>query len=409
GRPSTYASIIGTIIDRGYVDRINQQLVPTFTAFAVTTLLERHFPHLVDTRFTAGMEDRLDEIAEGEAAWLPYLQEFFTGPEGLGDLVQKGEAEIDPREASTVFLEGLPGRVRIGRFGPFVEREENGATVTASLPDGTAPGDLTGEQVDRLVRAKTEGPDVLGTDPETGKPVLMLQGRFGPYVQLGEATEEEKKPKRASLPKGMNPGDVSLEAALRWLSLPRTLGKHPDDGEEVRAGIGRFGPFVVHGNDFRSLEKTDDVYTVGLGRALELLSKPKGGRGARKTIEPLRTLGAHPADGEPVTLWEGRYGPYVKHGDVNASLPKGVSPDAFTLEQAVPLLAERALTAKPKRGRAGARRGAAKTARSTGRTAKAGDTKASAAKKPAAKPKSKTAASVKKTAAKKPAPPRRKG
>ncbi len=397
GRPSTYASIIGTIIDRGYVDRNGTQLIPTFTAFAVTTLLEQHFPHLVDTRFTAGMEDRLDEIAEGDAEWLPYLREFFTGPEGLGDLVEKGQAEIDPREASTVVLEGLPARVRIGRFGPFVEKEENGATVTASLPDGTAPGDLTTDQVERLVRAKTEGPDVLGTDPETGKPVLLMEGRFGPYVQLGEATDEEKKPKRASLPKGMNPADVSLEVALRWLSLPRTLGRHPDDGEEVRAGIGRFGPFVVHGNEFRSLEKTDDVYAVGLARALELLAKPKGGRGARKPVEPLRTLGAHPADGEPVTLWEGRYGPYVKHGDVNASLPKGVSPDGFTLEQAVPLLAERAATAKPKRGRA-ARRGA-----SSAKPTKAADTK-----KPPAKPKSKTAASARAKAAKKPAAARKK-
>src|SRR5215218_1881997 len=397
GRPSTYASIIGTIIDRGYVERVSNQLVPTFTAFAVTTLLERNFPHLVDTKFTAGMEDRLDEIAEGEAEWLPYLRQFFTGPEGLGDMVQKGQAEIDPREASTVRLEGLPARVRIGRFGPFVETEENGATVTASLPDGMAPGDLSSEQVERLVRAKTEGPDVLGVDPESGKPVLMMEGRFGPYVQLGEATDDVPKPKRASLPKGMNPVDVSLEAALRWLSLPRTLGRHPDDGAEVKAGIGRFGPFVVHGNDFRSLEKTDDVYTVPLARALELLSKPKGGRGARKAIEPLRTLGAHPADGEPVTLWEGRYGPYVKHGDVNASLPRGVAHEAFTLEQALPLLAERALTAKPKRkARPGARPAAgSKAARSTGK----------AAKKPAAKPKSKTAASAKK-AAKKPTAPR---
>jgi len=281
--------------------------------------------------------------------------------------------------------------------------------VTASLPDGMAPGDLSSEQVDRLVRAKTEGPDILGVDPESGKPVLMMEGRFGPYVQLGEATDDVPKPKRASLPKGMNPGDVSIEAALRWLSLPRTLGKHPDDGEEVRAGIGRFGPFVVHGNDFRSLEKTDDVYTVDLARALELLSRPKGGRGARKAIEPLRTLGAHPANGEPVTLWEGRYGPYVKHGDVNASLPKGVSPDAFTLEQAVPLLAERALTAKPKRkGRPGARPAAgARSTRSAAKTAKAASTKSSAAKKSAAKPKSKTAASAKKAAATKPAPPRR--
>ncbi|HEX6749411.1 MAG TPA: type I DNA topoisomerase [Longimicrobium sp.] len=404
GRPSTYASIIGTIIDRGYVERASNQLVPTFTAFAVTALLERHFHHLVDTRFTARMEEQLDEIAEGGADWLPYLRDFFFGPEGLGELVQKGEQEIDPREASTVHLEGLPARVRIGRFGPFVEREEGEGTVTASLPEGIAPADLSEEQVERLVRAKTEGPENLGLDPETGKPVLLLEGRFGPYVQLGEATEEEKKPKRASLPKGMNPADVKLELALRWLSLPRTLGKHPEDGEEVRAGIGRFGPFVVHGNEFRSLEKTDDVYTVGLDRALELLSKPKGGRGQRKSPEPLRTLGAHPADGEPVTLWEGRYGPYVKHGDVNASLPKGVSPDTFTLEQAVPLLAERAASGKPARGRRGAKRGAS-TTRTAGRGTKtAADTKAPAAKKSAAaKPKSKTAASAKKAAAKKPA------
>lgn len=406
GRPSTYASIIGTIIDRGYVDRVQNQLVPTFTAFAVTCLLERHFPHLVDTRFTARMEEQLDEIAEGDAAWLPYLRDFFSGPDGLGELVHRGEQEIDPREASTVHLQGLTARVRIGRFGPFVETEEGGATVTASVPEGIAPADLSEEQVERLVRAKTEGPDRLGTDPETGKPVLLLEGRFGPYVQLGQATDEEQKPKRASLPKGMNPADVSLEAALRWLSLPRTLGKHPDDGEEVRAGIGRFGPFVVHGNDFRSLEKTDDVYAVGLERALELLSRPKGGRAARKPLEPLRTLGAHPADGEPVTLWEGRYGPYVKHGDTNASLPKGVSLDGFTLEQALPLIAERAATARPARGRKTARRGApAKAPAKSART-----TKSAADSKPAAKgakPKSKTAASAKARTAKKPSPPRR--
>jgi len=410
GRPSTYASIIGTIIDRGYVERQQNQLVPTFTAFAVTTLLERNFPHLVDTRFTARMEEQLDEIAGGEAEWLPYLRDFFSGPEGLDELVQKGQEQIDPREASTVLLEGLPARVRIGRFGPFVEREEGENTVTASLPEGIAPADLSDEQVERLVRAKTEGPDVLGVDPETKKPVLLLEGRFGPYVQLGEATDEDSKPKRASLPKGMNPADVSLEMALRWLSLPRTLGKHPETGEEVRAGIGRFGPFVVHDNDFRSLEKTDDVYTVGLPRALELLSTPKGGRGQRKAIEPLRTLGAHPADGEPVTLWEGRYGPYVKHGDVNASLPKGVSHEGFTLEAALPLIAERAATAKPKKGRGAAARRGASSAR-TARGSKAADTKASskAPAKKSATPKSKTAASAKKASAGKPRTPRRTG
>ncbi|HEX2201898.1 MAG TPA: type I DNA topoisomerase [Longimicrobium sp.] len=401
GRPSTYASIIGTIIDRGYVERQSNQLVPTFTAFAVTALLERHFPHLVDTRFTARMEEQLDEIADGEAAWLPYLNDFFHGPEGLGELVQRGQAEIDPREASTVFLEGLPARVRIGKYGPFVESGDGDGVVTASLPDGIAPADLSEEQVGQLVRAKTEGPDVLGSDPETKKPVLMLQGRFGPYVQLGEATEEEPKPKRASLPKGMSPSDVTLEAALRWLSLPRTLGRHPETGDEVKAGVGRFGPFVVAGSDFRSLQKSDDVYTVGLERALELLSQPKGGR-ARNKVEPLRTLGAHPADGEPVTLWEGRYGPYVKHGDVNASLPKGVSPDDFTLEAALPLLAERAASApkgkKSARGRAGAaRKTAGPAAKKTAgaRKTAAADKKAGAARKTV---KSKTAGAARKAA-----------
>jgi DNA topoisomerase I len=388
GRPSTYASIIGTIIDRGYVERQGTQLVPTFTAFAVTTLLERHFPHLVDTRFTARMEEQLDEIAEGEAAWLPYLRDFFSGPRGLEEAVQRGEQEIDPREASTVVLEGLPARVRIGRFGPFVEKGDGDGTVTASLPEGVAPADLSPEEVERLVRAKTEGPDVLGVDPETRRPVLLLQGRFGPYVQLGEATEAEPKPKRASLPKGMNPADVTLELALRWLSLPRTLGRHPETGEEVKAGIGRFGPFVVAGNDFRSLQKGDDVYTVGLGRALELLAQPKGGRGTRKSPEPIRTLGAHPADGEPVTLWEGRYGPYVKHGEVNASLPKGASPDGFTLEQAVPLLAERAASGKPARGR-----GRAAGRKTAGRTTKKAAPAADSGRKTASgKAKSKTAA-----------------
>ena len=381
GRPSTYASIIGTIIDRGYVDRVTNQLVPTFTAFAVTGLLERNFPSLVDTRFTARMEEELDEIAEGSAEWLPYLQHFFLGEEGLNETVKRGQEAIDPREASTVILEGAPGRVRIGRFGPFVEMGTEGDTMTASLPDGIAPADLTDEQMEQLVRAKAEGPDVLGMDPASGKPVMMLQGRFGPYVQLGEAAEGSKeKPKRASLPKGLNPADLSLEFALKLLSLPRTLGLHPDTGKEIQASVGRFGPFVVHEGDFRSLAKQDDVYTVDLARAVELLSQPKGGRGQRAAVEPLKTVGAHPKDGEPILLFEGRYGPYVKHGGVNASLPKGVGPDELTVEQAVTLLAERAAAGPP--AKKGARRGA--PARKTaGKTAT--KTAAKSASKPAAK------------------------
>jgi len=405
GRPSTYASIIGTIIDRGYVDRVSNTLIPTFTAFAVTGLLEKNFPHLVDTRFTARMEEELDEIAEGGAEWLPYLRDFFFGPEGLDETVRRGQEGIDPREASTVVLEGLPARVRIGRFGPFAEMGTDGELVTASLPEGIAPADLTAEQVEELVRAKTEGPDVLGTDPATAKPILLLQGRFGPYVQLGEAEEGSKvKPKRASLPKGMNPTDATLEFALKLLALPRTLGTHPETGKEIQANVGRFGPYVVHDGDFRSLTKQDDVYTVELPRALELLSQPKGGRGQRAAVEPLRTLGAHPRDGAPVLLFEGRYGPYVKHGDVNASLPKGTGPEEATLEQAIELLAAREAAGPPaKKGRRGAARPASKTAAKTPRAAKtpaksAAKSADTAAKRPAAK--SKTARSARSAAAK---------
>ncbi len=394
GRPSTYASIIGTIIDRGYVERQSNQLVPTFTAFAVTGLLERHFPSLVDTRFTARMEEQLDEIAEGEAEWLPYLRAFYSGAEGLEERVKAGQTSIDPREASTVRLEGCPARVRIGKFGPFVEAEENGATVTASLPDGIAPADLSDEQVRGLLRAKSEGPDVLGVDEASGKPVLLLQGRFGPYVQLGETSDDEPKPRRASLPKGVAPADVSLEQALRWLSLPRTLGKHPESGEDVQAAVGRFGPFVVHAGEFRSLTKDDDVYAVGLDRALELLSQPKGG--GRQKAEPLRTLGAHPADGAPVTVWPGRYGPYVKHGDVNASLPKSADPEKVTLEEALPLLAERAAAGGGKKAARGKAKG-----RAGGRTAAKAPAKSAGGAKKAASPRkaAKKTAAPRKTAA----------
>lgn len=358
GRPSTYSSIIGTIIDRGYVERQANQLVPTFTAFAVTGLLEEHFPSLVDTRFTARMEEQLDEIAEGDAEWLPYLRDFFLGPEGLDARVRAGESSIDPREASTVRLPDLPARVRIGRFGPFVEMGEGDDVVTASIPDGVAPGDLSDRQVSELVREKAEGPTPLGRHPETGEAIYALTGRFGPYVQLGQATDENPKPKRASLPKGMSAGDAPLELAVRLLSLPRVLGAHPETGKPVEAGIGRFGPFVVHDGDFRSLPKGgDDVYTVDLPTALEFLSKPKAGR---RTAEPLRVIGAHPADGEPVAVYEGRYGPYVKHGGVNASLPRDGDPQSVTMEQAVELLSARAATAK-KDKKAGGRKTASAT------------------------------------------------
>jgi DNA topoisomerase I len=360
GRPSTYASIIGTVIDRGYVERSGNQLVPTYTAFAVTELLEKNFPTLVDTGFTARMEEELDEIARGETAWLPYLEAFYRGNEGLEERVRRGEETIDPREASTIRLEGLDLPVRIGRWGPFVEQAEGDQVVTASLPADVSPGDLTAEQVSEAVRAKAEGPTTLGKDPESGKPVYLRDGPYGPYVQLGEQ-EDGKKPKRASLPKGTDPASITLDDALAHLSLPRTLGKHPETGKVVKAGVGRYGPFVVHEGDFRSLTKEDDVLTVNLVRALELLAQPK--RGGRTAAKPLREVGAHPEDGDPITLHSGRYGPYVKHGKTNASLPKGVEPDDVTVAQAVELIAAR-------QAKGGAKKGGGKKATARKKTTK---------------------------------------
>ncbi|MBD1938683.1 type I DNA topoisomerase [Microcoleus sp. FACHB-68] len=353
GRPSTYASIIGTIIDRGYSQLISNALIPTFTAFAVTSLLEKHFPELVDTRFTSRMEQTLDDISTGEAKWLPYLHEFFLGQKGLETQVKERENQIDPSEARTVELENLAAKVRIGRFGPYIEVENGNGPVTASIPKDLTPADLDPQKVEVLLRQKTEGPDEVGRHPLTGELIYLKIGTYGPYVELGEVSEENKKPKRASLPKGVKPEDVTLEMAVGLLSLPRTLGTHPETGGKIQTSLGRFGPYVVHdqgkeGKDYRSLKAGDDVLTIELKRALELLLEPKkGGRGTRsKTKAALRELGQHPADGEPVNVYDGPYGPYVKHGKTNASVPEDQSVDNLTLAEAVELLAAKASSGK---------------------------------------------------------------
>jgi DNA topoisomerase-1 len=367
GRPSTYASIIGTIVERGYVQKQGQALVPTFTAFAVTAFLEHHFPLLVDLKFTARMERSLDDIAEGHAEWIPYLRDFYLGKDGLRKQVEARERKIDPAEARTVRVEGLSGTtIRIGRFGPYVEVERDGETLRASLPRDAAPADLTSEHVEELLRQKLEGPDVLGHHPKTGEPIMVLNGQYGPYVQLGPVSDEHPKPKRASLPRGVKPEDVTLELAVGLLSLPRLLGVHPD-GSKILAGQGRFGPYIVldrgkEGKEYRSLKGDDHVLTITLKRALELLAQPKQGRGRRAAPAPLRELGPHPEDQAPVALYDGQYGPYVKHGTVSASIPKGTDPAGVTLADAVALLAA-------KRGRAPTpRRAAPKRARTARRT-----------------------------------------
>ena len=354
GRPSTYASIIGTIIDRKYAVLRNKALIPTFTAFAVVSLLEEHFHDLVDPRFTSNMEQTLDEIATGEAQWLPYLQKFYLGEEGLENQVKIGESEIEPAVAKAVELDNLPATVRIGKFGPYIEAQNGEEVVKASIPVDLTPADLNPEQIEVLLRQKTEGPEKVGLHPETGEPIYLIIGPYGPYVQLGEKTEENKRPKKTSLPKGVNGEDVTVEMAVGLLSLPRTLGVHPETGKKIKASLGRFGPYVVHdqgkdGKDYRSLKKEDDVLTISLERALELLAQPKRSRKGSKTTttkKPLRELGVHPDDNEPVNIYDGRYGNYINHGKINVPMPKEETVESLTLEKALSALAAKAKTSK---------------------------------------------------------------
>jgi len=379
GRPSTYASIIGTIVDRGYATLQNNSLTPSFTAFAVTALLEDHFPDLVDTGFTARMESTLDEISTGKVEWLPYLEGFYKGDKGLETQVQQREGDIDPGVSRTVELEGLPCVVRIGRFGAYLEKKrvaDDGSEelLKATLPVEITPADLDADRAELILKQKADGPESIGVDPETGEAVYLLFGQYGPYLQLGQASEATPKPKRASLPKGSKPEDMTLDDALGLLRLPRHLGEHPDGGK-VQAGLGRFGPYVVHDKgkgekDYRSLKGDDEVLAIGLSRALELLAEPKKGRGGRTA---LKDLGTPEGADDAIQLFNGPYGLYVKQGKVNASLPEGTTADTITLEQAVELLA-----AKAGSGKAGTR---SKGTRAAG--GKATGEKASASKKAA--------------------------
>jgi DNA topoisomerase-1 len=349
GRPSTYAPTIATVQRRGYVFRQGKALVPSFTAFAVTNLLRDHFSNYVDPGFTAKLEEILDDISNGDKHWVDFLREFYFGGgdegPGLKNIADSGEeisypvirVGADPDTSQDIV-------VRIGRFGPFLQRGDGGDGNTVSLPgDDVAPGDLTVAKAVELLNAKAAGPRSLGQDPRTGKPVYLLTGRFGPYVQLGEAAKGSKeKPPRASLPAGVTEDTATLEGALAWLSLPRELGLHPEDGQPVVANFGRFGPYVKHNSEFRSLASDDEVFSISLEAAVDLLRQPKRSRARRTATKAiLRELGAHPASGALVKVFEGRYGPYVSDGATNASLPKGTDPGALSLEEAVELLKQR--------------------------------------------------------------------
>ncbi|GGO61780.1 type I DNA topoisomerase [Nonomuraea cavernae] len=378
GRPSTYASIIGTILDRGYVFKKGTALVPSFLAFAVVNLLERHFGNLVDYDFTAEMEKVLDDIANDRAERVPELQRFYygeDGDEGLKEMVTD-LGDIDAKEISSFPIRGTDIVIRVGRYGPYLDRD--GTRV--NVPEDMTPDELTAEKAEELFSRPT-GDRELGKDPVTGNTIVAKDGRFGPYVTEILPVQEEETPKKrtkkadvakprtSSLFKTMSLDTVTLDDALKLLEIPRVVGEL--DGEQVVAHNGKFGPYLKKGTDSRSLASEEDLFTVTLDQAKELFAQPKQrGRGRAAAAAPLRELGDDPNSKKPVVVKEGRFGPYVTDGETNASLRKGDSVEEITIERAAELLAERRDRA-PAPKKAAARKAPAK--------------KAPAKKKPAAK------------------------
>jgi DNA topoisomerase-1 len=335
GRPSTYASIIGTILDRGYVFKKGTALVPSFLAFSVVNLLKGHFGRLVDYGFTASMEDDLDRIASGEEDRNEWLRRFYygDGSAGLRDLVSDLGA-IDAREINS-FDVGNGIQLRVGRYGPYLERGEQ----RANLPDDLVPDELTAEKAAEIL-AQPSGDRELGVHPETGKPVVARTGRYGPYVTETLEDGSKEKPRTASLFKSMSLDTITLDEAVQLLSLPRVLGVG-EDGEEITARNGRYGPYVQHGKDTRSLEAEEQLLTISLDDAKALLAQPRQRRGRGQAKPPLKELGPDPISGKPMVVKEGRFGPYVTDGETNASLRQGDDPESLTVERAQELLADR--------------------------------------------------------------------
>lgn len=343
GRPSTYASVIDTLLRRDYVWKKGTALVPGWTAFAKQQLLERHFPHLIDYEFTATMEEALDTIARGEAEAEKWLHAFWfgDGQPGLKELVDDDHlATIDPAEVNAIHIgnnaQGAEIIVRVWSNGASVQCGDDKAPVPVDL----APDELTVELAEEIIEKGSAGPRVLGNDPETGLPVLALTGRYGPFVQLGEMEEGSKdKPKRASLFASMQPDTVTLDEAVALLALPRVVGAD-GEGNEITAQNGRYGPYLKKGTDSRSLESEEQLFTVTLEQAEAIFAQPKRRRG-RAAKPPIADLGPHPETGQPVRVLDGRFGPYVTDGTINATVPRGVEPASIDLDQAVELLRER--------------------------------------------------------------------
>ena len=337
GRPSTYASIMGTILDRGYVYKKGTALVPTFVAFSVTQLLERHFDRLVDYDFTARLEDDLDQIAAGNEERVAWLKRFYfgDGDPGLHALVTDHLEGIDAREVNSIAIPGSDIVVRVGRYGPYLERGEQ----RASLPDDLAPDELTHALSEELLAQPSGAERSLGTHPETGREIAAKDGRYGPYVTEVLTDGEDGKARTASLFSSMSLDTITLDDAVRLLTLPRTL--EGTSGEEILVSNGRYGPYVKRGTETRSLESEEQLLTLTVEQAEAVLAQPKQRRGRGAPKPPLKELGPDPQSGKALVVKDGRFGPYVTDGETNASLRRGDSPEAITLERAVELLAER--------------------------------------------------------------------
>ncbi|VTR75287.1 type I DNA topoisomerase [Cellulomonas hominis] len=375
GRPSTYAATISVIQDRGYVISRGQALVPTWLAFAVTRLLEENFDKLVDYDFTAAMEEDLDAIAAGQKDRVEWLTRFYFGSEavegpdgdGLRELVAN-LGEIDAREVNSIDIgDGIT--LRVGRYGPYIEETggepgEDGNPRRASVPDDLAPDELTVEKARELLETQPEGDLVLGTDPSTGTTIVAKNGRYGPYVTellpepeldpgLSAAAKKRAlaaapKPRTGSLLKTQSLQTITLDDALQLLSLPRVVGTDPETGVEITAQNGRYGPYLKRGTDSRTLPSEEAMFTVTLEEALAIYAQPKRGRGATAT-PPLRELGEDPTSGKPIVVKDGRFGAYVTDGETNRTLPRDVTPETITREQAVELLAEKRASAPKKK------------------------------------------------------------
>jgi DNA topoisomerase-1 len=389
GRPSTYASIMQTIQDRGYVWKKGNSLVPSFIAFAVVNLLEQHFAQLVDYDFTASLEEELDEIAGGSLQRVDWLTEFYFGGQGrhsggiaesggLKQIVGQRLEEIDARGVNSIPLrattpDGKPVVARVGRYGPYLQAGgDDGARV--SIPEDLAPDELTTEKVLELLEAPS-GDRELGTDPESGHPVVVKAGRYGPYVTTVVPEGSKDAPRTASLFASMTPETLTLDEALKLLTLPRTVGAAPD-GEEIQALNGRYGPYIKKGTDSRSLESEEKLFTVTLDEALAIFAQPKQ-RGRRAAAAPLKELGPDPVTQGQVTVREGRFGPYVTDGETNASLRKGDDVETITIDRAAELLADRRARGPVTKKKATKKAAAKKT------TAKKTPAKKAAAKKTA--------------------------